>query len=224
MANLTPGDSGLLSCPLFVIHPPILPSNGATIAMANPLAAVDQQIATWFHTHLGHTLVGILKALTELGSGEWIGIALVGIISLLAWKRSWVAIAMLIVAVPGGMLLNELIKLEVHRARPFFTDSFGVWTGYSFASGHTIGATLLYGQLALLIVPALKSRHLRLFALVATALLVLLVGFTRIALGAHYFTDVLGAMVLGTAWLMFCVVAAKPLLRIPAAVVTEDSR
>ena len=208
-----------------MIHPLILPSNGTILAVANPLAGVDKEIAGWFHAHLGQTVVNILKALTELGSGEWIGIALVGIIALLVWKRSWLAVGTLIVAVPGGMLLNELLKLEVHRVRPFFADPFGDWSGYSFASGHTIGATLLYGQLALLILPFIKTRQGRVLTLVATTLLVLLVGFTRIALGAHYFTDVIGAIVLGTAWLTFCVFAAKPMRRAPAAVAAvENSR
>lgn len=153
----------------------------------------------------------VLKALTALGSGEWIGIALFGIIFFLLWKRSWLAVATMILAVPGGMLLNEWLKLGIQRHRPFFEDPFGIWSGYSFASGHTIGATLFYGQLAVLIVPVLKSAHWRAFTICAAALLVLLVGFTRIALGAHYFTDVLGAIVLGILWLAICLIAFKPL-------------
>lgn len=196
-----------------MIHAPLPLSNGATIALAHPLAGADKEVATWFHAHLSHTFVTALKALSELGSGEWIGIALGAVILFLVWKRSWLTAATMIVAVPGGMLLNELLKLEVHRHRPFFDDPFGTWSGYSFASGHTIGATLLYGQLALLIMPALKGRHWRAVTISATALLVSLIGFTRIALGAHYLTDVLGGIVLGVSWLAFCLIASKPLHR-----------
>jgi membrane-associated phospholipid phosphatase len=102
------------------------------------------------------------------------------------------------------MLLNELLKLEVHRQRPFFVDPFGSWSGYSFASGHSIGATLLYGQLALLLVPMLKGRHGRGLTIGLAALLILLVGLSRIALGAHYLSDVLGGIVLGILWLILC--------------------
>jgi undecaprenyl-diphosphatase len=87
------------------------------------------------------------------------------------------------------------------------------WSGYSFASGHTIGATLLYGQLALFIIPLIKSRGGRALVFSAATFVIVLVGFSRIALGAHYFTDVLAGMFLGTSWLALCVLVSRPLQR-----------
>ena len=75
------------------------------------------------------------------------------------WKRAWPALLTIIVAVPGGMLLNELLKLAVHRHGPFLDGWFVDWSGYTFASGHTIGATLLYGQLLLFLLPLMKSKR-----------------------------------------------------------------
>jgi membrane-associated phospholipid phosphatase len=197
----------------------------ASLALANPFAPVDQELAGWFHSHVSHLLVTVLSAFTELGSGEWIGIALSLAILFLLWQRSWTAVATLVVAVPGGMLLNELLKLAVHRQRPFFVDPLGSWSGYSFASGHTIGATLLYGQLALLVVPMLKNRSSRGLTIGVTTLLILLVGFSRIALGAHYLSDVLGGIVLGLLWLLICLFISRSIRRNPAdlaAVPVED--
>jgi undecaprenyl-diphosphatase len=111
------------------------------------------------------------------------------------------------------MLLNELVKVLVQRQRPFVDGPFVDWSGYSFASGHTIGATLLYGQLLLFILPLLKARHWRLLSISSAALLVAVVGFTRVALGAHFMTDVLAAIIFGVLWLAFCLVAGKPLRR-----------
>jgi membrane-associated phospholipid phosphatase len=181
--------------------------------MANPLAGTDQHVATWFHAHLSHTFVIILRALSEPGSSMWIGIALFFGVLFFIWKRWWPSLVMLVVAVPGGMLLNEWLKLLVHRPRPFLEGAFVDWSGYSFASGHTIGATLLYGQLALFVVPAIKSRHWQRLVVLAAALVVLLVGFSRIALGAHYLTDVLAAIVFGILWLGFCLIAGRPMRR-----------
>jgi len=181
--------------------------------MVNPLAGADHQLASWFHTHLTRTFVSVLRAFTEVGSSEWIGVVLFFLVLFFVFKRWWPSVVTLIVAVPGGMLLNEWVKLLVHRHRPFVDGPFVDWSGYSFASGHTIGATLLYGQLALFIVPAIKSRHWRRLTVATAALFVLLVGFSRIALGAHYLTDVLAGIFFGIVWLALCLFAGKPMRR-----------
>src|SRR6266550_7584396 len=144
---------------LVVTSPLILPQNFAAFAMVNPLAGPDHEVATWFHTHLTRTFVSVLRAFTEFGSSEWIGVVLFFAVLYFVWKKYWPSLVTLVVTVPGGMLLNELVKQLVHRHRPFVDGPFVDWSGYSFASGHTIGATLLYGQLALVILPAMKARH-----------------------------------------------------------------
>src|SRR5438094_3132496 len=194
----------------FVTNPLILPQNCLAFAIANPLAGADHEVAGWFHAHLTRTFVSVLLAFTEFGSGEWIGAVLFFVALYFVWKKWWPSLVTLIVAVPGGMLLNELLKQLVHRHRPFIDGPFVDWSGYSFASGHTIVATLLYGQLALFILPAMKARHWRRLTVASAALLIALVGFRRIALGAHFLTDVLGAIVFGIFWLAFCLFATKP--------------
>jgi len=198
---------------LLVLNPLILPQNCAALAVINPLAGPDHEVAGWFHAHLTHTFVSVLRAFTEFGSSEWIGVVLFLLVVFFIWKRWWPSLVTLIVAVPGGMLLNELIKILVHRPRPFLAGWFVDWSGYSFTSGHTIGATLLYGQLALFILPAMKARHWRTLTVSSAALLIALVGFSRIALGAHFLSDVLAAIFFGIVWLAFCLIAGKPLRR-----------
>jgi membrane-associated phospholipid phosphatase len=183
------------------------------LAMVNPLAGPDHEVAGWFHAHLTQTFVSVLRSFTEFGSAEWIGLILFGLVLFFVWKRWWPSLVTLVVAVPGGMLLNEWVKVLVHRQRPFVDGPFVDWSGYSFASGHTIGATLLYGQLLLFVLPALKERHWRLLSIFSAISLVLLVGFSRIALGAHFLTDVLAAILFGIIWLAFCVVLRKPMQR-----------
>ncbi len=191
--------------------------------MMNPLAGPDTQAATWFHQHLTQTFVTILRALSEPGSSECIGILLFAIVLFFIWKRWWPSLLTLVVAVPGGMLLNEMVKLLVHRHRPYVDGAFVDWSGYSFASGHTIGATLLYGQLALFILPLIKRRHRRALVIATTTVLILSVGFSRIALGAHYLTDVLAAIFFGSFWLMFCLITGRLMRRrSPGSVVTPE--
>jgi membrane-associated phospholipid phosphatase len=189
---------------VFLFEPPT-----AILGLANPFQRTDQGIATWFHDRLTPAFAGVLHALTEFGSGKSIGIVLFALVVFFVWKRWWPSLVTLLVAVPCGMLLNEWLKLAVHRNRPFVEGAFVDWSGYSFASGHTIGATLLYGQLLLFVLPSLKARHLRLLCIFSAASLVLLVGFTRVALGAHFLTDVLAAIFFGIIWLMLCTVLGK---------------
>lgn len=183
----------------------------ALLALANPLEGTDHELAGWFHERLTPAFVSVLRTFTDLGSGEWIGLVVFVLVLFFVWKRRWPSLVTLIVAVPGGMLLNEWVKLLVHRHRPFLDGPFVDWSGYSFASGHTIGATLLYGQLLLFVLPALKRQHWRLVSIFSATSLVVLVGFSRIALGAHFLTDVLAAMLFGIIWLMFCLFVSKPM-------------
>jgi membrane-associated phospholipid phosphatase len=196
------------------------------LAMVNPLAGPDHEVAGWFHAHLTQTFVSVLRSFTEFGSAEWIGLILFALVLFFVWKRWWPSLVTLIVAVPGGMLLNEWMKVLVHRQRPFVDGPFVDWSGYSFASGHTIGATLLYGQLLLFVLPVLKARHWRLLSIFSAVSLVALVGFSRIALGAHFLTDVLAAILFGIIWLALCVVFSRPIrrgsLRSQAAVIFPE--
>jgi undecaprenyl-diphosphatase len=218
--RLTDVKLALGSLALFVTSPLILPQNCVAFAMINPLAGPDHEVAGWFHAHLTRTFVSVLRAFTEFGSSEWIGVVLFFMVLYFVWKKYWPSLVTLVVAVPGGMLLNELLKQLVQRHRPFVDGPFVDWSGYSFASGHTIGATLLYGQLALFILPAMKARHWRRLTILSAALIVLLVGFSRVALGAHFLTDVLAAIMFGILWLAFCLIAGKPLQR--SVVMTPD--
>jgi len=192
------------------------------LAITNPFAGIDHGVALWFHAHLTPTFVSVLRGITEFGSSEWIAIVLSIAVLFFVFKRWWPSLLMMVVAVPGGMLLNEWVKLLVHRHRPFVDGWFVDWSGYSFASGHTIGATLLYGQLALFIIPLIKSRRGRTLVFSAATFVIVLVGFSRIALGAHYFTDVLGGMFLGASWLTLCLLVSRPLRRAVVPPVIAD--
>lgn len=207
-------EEGCVNCPFnfTLVFNALVPLQHC-VGLVNPLAGADHGIAFWFHSHLTRTFVSVLRMLSEFGASESIGVILFCLVLFFILKRWWPSLVTLVVAVPGGMLLNEWIKVLVHRHRPFVDGWFVDWSGYSFASGHTIGATLLYGQLALFIVPSIKSRHWRALTLATAVLFVLLVGFSRIALGAHYLTDVLAAMFFGTIWLALCIFAGKPLRR-----------
>ena len=119
----------------------------------------------------------------------------------------WVA------ALAGGALLDVALKLIFRRPRPTWDMPFLAEEGWSFPSGHAMGSLVAYGMLAYLLVLHPKSKGARLAILAITALLVLAIGFTRLYLGVHYFSDVIAGYAAGTVWLAVCISGLEVLRR-----------
>ena len=105
------------------------------------------------------------------------------------------------VAVVGSSLLNNVVKLAVNRTRPQLSDPVAVAAGKSFPSGHAQAAIVGCGVLLAVFLPIIPRRW-RPVAVTAAVLWALLIGFSRIALGVHYLSDVIGAYLIGTVWLI----------------------
>ncbi len=181
------------------------------------LGALDSALAQWLHAHTRPALTAFLLPFTHLHSLP--GMTLLAV--LLGWyfqlRRAPYWLLTLVVAVPGGMLLNVLLKYVYMRARPSFPDPMLMLDTYSFPSGHTAAATLFYGILAAYVV-CLNRRWLwRCAAVAGAALMVLLVGISRMYLGVHYLSDVLAAVVESCGWLAVCITASSTLRRRRAA-------
>lgn len=148
-------------------------------------------------------LILFSRGLSHLHSVAGITV-LCGLLGLL-WRcyevhwRWW--LATLLWAVPGGMLCNVALKHLYQRARPAFDEPLVTLATYSFPSGHTVTATLFYGVLVAWAVSRAPRWGTRLLAVGAAAIMVLLVAFSRVYLGAHYPSDTLAAMLEGGAWL-----------------------
>ena len=112
----------------------------------------------------------------------------------------------LVVTVVGGTLANSGLKALVGRARPLFDDAIATEPSSSFPSGHTMGATVLAASLLLLAWPAL-GRRWRPLASLATVLVVAAVAASRVLLGVHYLSDVVGAVLAGLVWVALSAVA-----------------
>jgi undecaprenyl-diphosphatase len=166
---------------------------------------LDERIIAWFQDRATPGLTRLAWIVTALGSIVFITAGSI-VTALVLLKRGFIYRFVAVVAtMGGGSLLNILLKHFFQRQRPVLENPLVTLSSFGFPSGHTMGATLFYGLLALLI--AHSSRWAwshRIFAFCSAALLVALVGVSRIYLGAHFLTDVLGAIALGLAWLAFC--------------------
>jgi len=169
-----------------------------------PLTVVDAQLSSWLHTHGSPLLTNAMFVATFFGSTVAVTLIAVGLGVYLLWRRRFYWFAALASSVVGGVLLNNLLKYAFHRARPHFADPLLTLTSYSFPSGHTMMATVLYGMIAVYLFLRTEDWRWRAITILSASLLIALVAFSRIYLGAHYLSDILGAMAEGLAWLAVC--------------------
>src|SRR3984885_5318276 len=167
-----------------------------------PLESVDHGAAARINGLVaGHpALISVIKAVTFLGSDGvlWtiIGVAAV----FLAFRRRWRLAGYLLVAGAGALVMDPILKDLVGRLRPVGAPPLAHRGGDSFPSGHSLGSIVCYGAVLLVFLPAARGRWRTVFVTVIVTL-VALIGISRILLGVHYLSDVLGGWTLGITWL-----------------------
>jgi membrane protein DedA with SNARE-associated domain/membrane-associated phospholipid phosphatase len=173
------------------------------VLAGDPLTLIDKRVAVWLHEHATPSLTVVMRRITVLGSADFVAVAAALLGLVLAVRRRWYRLLELALTVPGGAVLNVLLKHVFRRPRPVFEHPLlGVTVhGYSFPSGHANAAMLLYGFLAFLIVQMVRGWRWRALVVLSTVFLIVLVDFSRMYLGLHYLSDVLGANAAGLAWL-----------------------
>ena len=112
-------------------------------------------------------------------------------------------------ALIGTALLNTTLKAVIQRLRPQLPEPWITETGWSFPSGHAMGSLVAYGFLAYLLTQMSPAEFPRRTAVMVLATLVLLIGFSRIYLGVHYLSDVIGGYAAATVWLTFCILITR---------------
>jgi undecaprenyl-diphosphatase len=167
-----------------------------------PLESADHGAAARLNSLVaGHAaVVSIVKAVTWLGSGGvlWTvtGLAVVA----LAIRRRWRLAIYLLVTGAGELALDPVLKALVGRLRPVVAHPIAHGNGDSFPSGHALGSIVCYGALFLVFLPATRGTWRRVFTAAIVALIAA-IGISRLLLGVHYISDVLGAWALGVTWL-----------------------
>jgi undecaprenyl-diphosphatase len=145
-------------------------------------------------------LVSALKILTMLGSTAVLCVVVGLAVILLAIRRLWRLALYLLAAGAGALALDPLLKSLVGRLRPALAHPIAHGTGSSFPSGHALGSMVCYGALLLVFLPAVRGRWRTVFVVVV-ATIILIVGVSRILLGVHYVSDVIGGWAIGVIWL-----------------------
>jgi undecaprenyl-diphosphatase len=183
------------------------------VSEGDPIVQLDQQVAVWFHQQATPAITHVARTISFFGSVGWVTAVAVVAAVFFVRRRDWMNLYLIVLTTGGGSALNLLLKHFFHRERPVLENPLVTLSSYGFPSGHTMGATLLYGLLALLAWKNLKGSNARFAFVFAAGVWILLIGFTRIYLGAHYLSDVLGALAAGLLWLIFCWTAIEMIRR-----------
>jgi membrane protein DedA with SNARE-associated domain len=161
--------------------------------------AADFRVAEWFANRAGEPLSTAMNYIAHLGSAYWLA-ALV-LIAVVIARRHRHRLRLLLIAAPGGVVLDFLLKRIFARERPHF----GHGATFGPLDGDIMTATVVYGALAYVLVRSLRQWHWRALVVVATILLVFLITLSSLYRGATQLSDALAAMIEGAAWLLFCI-------------------
>lgn len=170
-------------------------SGGGAVRIDGPItrALLDRQV-DW--------LTDTMQAITDLGG--WLVLAVtVAVVGLAArhYTSSWTPLLVLSVALAGGLLLSDMVTSLVARPRPTLAAVVARRDGFAFPSGHATYAIAVYGGLAYLAAGWFRTWSAKVAAWTLALAVVLLIGFSRVYLGSHWATDVLGGYALGAVWL-----------------------
>lgn len=147
-------------------------------------------------------LTPVLNVVSAFGAPVWFWVLIAGV-SIYIWRHHRRRlVAFLLTSTLGGSILNTIVKETVNRPRPSFRDPAAIifQDGKSFPSGHTMSSTIAYGALLLIFLPLIPQRR-RPWAIAGVVTLVFLIALSRLGLGVHYVSDVVGGFILGIAWL-----------------------
>jgi undecaprenyl-diphosphatase len=137
-------------------------------------------------------------------------LALAAVLLLALRRRSWTPVILVVAAGLGSLAMTIAGKDIINRHRPLLSDAIPPFeSSPSFPSGHTLNATVIAGVVAYLILLRRRTATGRTVTVAAAAGIAVVVGLTRILLGAHWFTDVLAGWLLGAAWLAIVITAHR---------------
>jgi undecaprenyl-diphosphatase len=144
------------------------------------------------------------RDLTSLGSILVLGIITLAVAGYLFLTRRHATAWLMLIAVVGGIALNDLLKFAFARARPDFVPHAARIFTTSFPSGHASLSAITYLTIGTLLARSQPSFTLSLYFMSLAVFLTVLIGVSRIYLGVHHPTDVLGGWCIGAAWAMGC--------------------
>ena len=166
-------------------------------------ASLDQRMEIRVHGWMSGPVLGVLRSVSFFGSTIFIAAGSVAMTIVLAKLGARRRLQAFVASIVGAMLWVQILKQLFHRARPDLFDPLAHALGFSFPSGHSALSAAFFGSLAGLAAASSRRRREAAGHLAAGVVIVFFVGFSRVALGVHWPSDVLAGWAVGFGWLAF---------------------
>ncbi len=177
----------------------------AILISRHQILAFDSAIISYIQGLETPTLTAIMKFFTFVGSGNAIFVIAVVVmffLYVLLHHRSELVFFAIVIAFAS--LLNQMLKDFFHRARPDFHRLVEIG-GYSFPSGHAMAAMAVYGALAFILWRHIPTRIGRSILIILSAIMIFMIGISRVYLGVHYPSDIIGGYFASALWLTIAI-------------------
>ena len=173
----------------------------------DPLVRWDVRFNHWLNNEAWGPLVRFFEAVTIPGNTIFLVAVVLTTVVLLNARGLRADATLVALAFAGAAVGNLVIKVTVERPRPEFSEPGLTLDAFSFPSAHAMVSISVYGALTIVLFEDVRDALRRTLVFLGLGVLLGLIGFSRIYLGAHYFSDVLAGLSLGAAWLAICVLA-----------------
>lgn len=173
----------------------------AVLVLNGVTTSFDEATLLWINQHASPGFDSFFVAFTELG-----GLIVVTVVSALLfgyflYRKKYTKALLVAAGVGGAALMNIILKSIFDRPRPDLWEWLVVETHFSFPSGHATASMAL----AIVVVALLWKTKWRIASMIGAAMYILSIGFSRLYLGVHYPTDILGGWLLGAAWVLLVI-------------------
>ena len=154
-------------------------------------------------------LEGALLDLTALGGSTVLGLVIFSVVGFLLLQTRYHTALFVATTSITGELVGAVLKQTFNRPRPSIVPHLRDVFTTSFPSGHAMESAIVYLTLGALLMRVTTSRLTKMYCMGMAILLTLLVGISRVYLGVHYPTDVIGGWIIGFVWASICWLAAQ---------------
>ncbi|MGR3764667.1 phosphatase PAP2 family protein [Rossellomorea sp. NS-SX7] len=170
----------------------------------NEIAGFDNGVFNVVHAFISPKLTTLMTSVTFLGGVKWLSICTVGIVIVLLFMKKFPLALFVMLTVSLGAGFNWLLKWIFKRERPDI-EALIEQGGYSFPSGHSMGSFIFYGAVAFMLFRALDKAVFKWLSVLGLSVLILFIGISRVYLGVHYPSDIVGGFTAGGGWLTLCI-------------------